>query len=90
MAELREMACPQCEQANHPKSTSDGILEYRCRSCGLVYCGPCGCDTGEHEELVPAPTGTGTAPALPDGWRMTERAPVIESGSAAISRAGGC
>lgn len=90
MAEFREMACPQCEQANHPKSTTDGILEYRCRSCGLVYYGPCGCDTGEHEARVPAPAITSAAPSLPEGWRMTEPVLVAENGAAAISRTGGC
>jgi rubredoxin len=90
MAELREMACPECEQANHPRSTLDGIQEYRCRSCGLVYYGPCGCDTGRDEEHVSAAANTEAAPALSDGWRMTMPTAVVENGAAATSHAGGC
>ena len=90
MAELREMACPQCEQANHPKSAADGILAYRCRACGLVYYGPCGCDTRERDARIPAPVSATSPPPLPEGWRMTERVTVIGNGVAAAHHAGGC
>jgi hypothetical protein len=57
MAEMRIIKCPECEAANHPLAVVEGIQEFRCRSCGLLYYGPCGCDTvhrvhGRVEERV--------------------------------------
>jgi len=44
MSELRTMSCPTCDATNQPLAVVDGVQEYRCRSCGLVFYGPCGCD----------------------------------------------
>jgi hypothetical protein len=87
MAEMREMGCPECEKLNHPKSIAEGILEYRCRSCGLVYYGPCGCDTAGPVSAVRAASG---AAPLPEGWRMSGRLTVADPGAATPSFAGGC
>ena len=45
MPEMRRMQCPSCETDNVPLAVVDGITEYRCRECGLVFYGPCGCIT---------------------------------------------
>lgn len=39
------MSCPSCAEVGQPLAVVDGVSEYRCRSCGMVYYGPCGCDT---------------------------------------------
>jgi hypothetical protein len=45
MSEMRTISCPSCETTNHALAAVDGIQEFRCHTCGLVYYGPCGCDT---------------------------------------------
>ncbi len=45
MAEMHTIDCPSCETENQPRAAVDGLQEYRCQACGLVYYGPCGCDT---------------------------------------------
>ena len=90
MAELRKMDCPQCEQANHPKSITDGIQEFRCRSCGVVYYGPCGCDTNGRDVRAARPIASYEAPTLAEGWRMSERVALVENGAATRHRPGGC
>jgi hypothetical protein len=40
---MQNMDCPACQAANQPVAIVDGVREYRCPSCGLVYYGPCGC-----------------------------------------------
>lgn len=45
MAEMHTIDCPSCETGNQPRTAVDGLQEYRCAACGLVYYGPCGCDT---------------------------------------------
>ena len=45
MAEMRTLNCPACEAPNQPVTVAEGVEEYRCRACGLVYVGPFGCDT---------------------------------------------
>jgi len=56
MAEMHTISCPSCDASNQPRAAVDGIQEYRCRVCGLVYYGPCGCDT-VHDDVVGAPVG---------------------------------
>lgn len=88
MAEMRTLNCPQCARENQPTSAVEGIEEYRCRSCGLVYYGPCGRDTSEV-----ATSGTSAlAPRheLADDWRMSRTALRVENGAQAKSRPGGC
>ncbi len=88
MAEMRTLNCPQCAGDNQPLSAVDGIEEYRCRSCGLVYYGPCGCDTSD------AASSSTSAPAaryeLAGDWRMSRTALRVENGARAMSRPGGC
>jgi hypothetical protein len=47
VAEMRTLHCPSCNEANQPSTVVEGIEEYRCRACGLVYYGPSGCDTSD-------------------------------------------
>ena len=56
MAEMHTISCPSCDASNQPRAAVDGIQEYRCRVYGLVYYGPCGCDT-VHDDVVGAPVG---------------------------------
>jgi len=88
MAEMRTLSCPSCESSNQPRSAVDGIEEYRCRTCGMVYYGPCGCDTVHEtrEEAVSAVEDS----ALAGDWQMAGLAIKVENGSAAQSRPGGC
>ncbi len=44
MAEMRTRECPACAMPNQPLAVAEGIEEYRCRACGVLYYGPCGCD----------------------------------------------
>ena len=44
MSEMHTISCPSCDTDNQPRAAVDGIQEYRCRVCGMVYYGPCGCD----------------------------------------------
>ena len=90
MAELLKMDCPQCAQANHPKSIKDGIQEFRCRSCGMVYYGPCGCDTNGRDARATRPISSHEVPALPEDWRISEPVTVVKYGSATPYHAGGC
>lgn len=43
MAEMCAMDCPRCRAASQPLAVVDGIMEYRCHGCGLVFYKPCGC-----------------------------------------------
>ena len=52
MAEMHTISCPSCETNNQPLTAVDGIQEYRCSACGMVYYGPCGCDV-THADAVP-------------------------------------
>lgn len=69
MAEMRNIPCPSCETANQPLAAVDGIEEYRCRACGLVYYGPCGCDT-THKTLEEARLAANDV-ALEGDWQTT-------------------
>lgn len=68
MSEMRRVACPSCSVENHPLGVTDGIQQYRCRDCGLVYYGPCGCDI-VHDETVAAVQVVENA--LHDDWQMS-------------------
>jgi len=88
MAEMRTLNCPQCAGDNQPLSAVDGIEEYRCRSCGLVYYGPCGCDTTG--AATSATSGLAPRHELAGDWRMSRTALRVENGAHAMSRPGGC
>jgi len=89
MAEMRILSCPQCEQSNHPKSVVDGIEEYRCRACGIVYYGPCGCDTGARDGYA-ALREMPALPLLHEDWNMAEPVRVLQYGASSRLRPGGC
>jgi len=88
MAEMRTIDCPQCTRDNQPLSAVDGIEEYRCRACGLVYYGPCGCDTsGVSASATLAPAARHE---LAGDWRMSRTALSVDNGAQATPRPGGC
>ena len=90
MAEMRNIDCPSCEKTNQPKAMVDGIEEYRCSCCGLVYYGPCGCDT-VHETVDEAREALEAAESvLPADWEMSTPQVTVENGASALSRPGGC
>jgi len=88
MAEMRTLNCPQCARETQPVSAVDGIEEYRCRSCGLVYYGPCGCDTSG--AATSADSALAPRNELAGDWRMSRTALSVENGAQATSRPGGC
>ncbi len=71
MSDMRTMECPGCESANQPLSAVDGIREYRCRGCGMVYYGPCGCDVVYESHAEAEAAAEAGTPALDEGWQMT-------------------
>jgi len=77
MSEMRTMSCPTCDAANQPLAVVDGVQEYRCRSCGLVFYGPCGCDVTYADAEV-AGTGEASVPGLGGDWQM--KVPPAEAG----------
>jgi hypothetical protein len=68
MSEMRRVACPSCSGENHPFGVIDGIQQYRCRDCGLVYYGPCGCDIVHDEPVVAVEA---VQDPLRDDWQMS-------------------
>jgi len=88
MAEMRTLNCPQCARVNHPLGVVEGIEEYRCRSCGLVYYGPCGCDTSAG--ATSGASAFADRHELAGDWRMSRTALRVENGAQATSRPGGC
>lgn len=60
MSQMRTTECPSCGTANQPQSVVNDTEQFRCRSCGMVYYGPYGCDDKEDS---PAP--------LEGDWPMT-------------------
>ena len=87
MAEMRTILCPSCERANQPLAAVDGIEEYRCHSCVLVYYGPCGCDTA-HDTLEEARKAAAET-ALSGDWQTTVP-PVDAEGLSSSSKDPGC
>ena len=84
MSELRHLKCPSCEVDNQPLAVIDGIEEYRCYSCGLVFYGPCGCDIDHSQPAKKAEE----AEEL-DDWQMSRLiAPV--HGASAVHKYPGC
>jgi hypothetical protein len=85
MAEMRTIPCPSCDWANQPLVAMDGIEEYRCHSCGLVYYGPCGCDTvyetvdeaktAAAEDTLSADWQTTVPPVEAQGWSSEAQHP---------------
>jgi len=83
VSELRHINCPSCAVDNVPLAVVDGIEEYRCHSCGIVFYGPCGCDI-EH----PQSAGGSGRGQLGD-WEMSRvLAPV--DGASAVKKYPGC
>ena len=92
MAEMRNRPCPTCRAVNAPRAVNDGVEEYRCRGCGLVYYGPCGCDTAPGDSAGLA--GTVAAAAAPvavlrGDWQMTTP-PTDTNRVAAVKKYPGC
>jgi hypothetical protein len=85
MAEMRTLNCPACEGANQPLAVAEGIEEYRCRACGLVYYGPCGCDTGF--DTVGEATSSGSR--MPEDFEM-QRPMLAVSNASSMQRFPGC
>jgi hypothetical protein len=85
MAEMRNLRCPACDTVNQPFSLTEGVEEYRCRGCGVVYCGPCGCDT-VHDEPVRM---VSRAAVLPSDWQMTAPAVAVVHASS-VAKFPGC
>jgi ribosomal protein L37AE/L43A len=90
MAEMRNLNCPSCERTNQPRAMVDGIEEYRCSSCGMVYYGPCGCDTVHEAVETALEVRESAEQRLPADWAMSAPAVKVENGAAALSRPGGC
>jgi hypothetical protein len=86
MSEMRRVACPSCGDENHPLGVIDGIQQYRCRGCGMVYYGPCGCDI-VHDE--PAAMVQVVESRLDDDWQMS-RPVVFGNDAAGVMRYPGC
>jgi hypothetical protein len=86
MSEMRRVACPSCSDENHPLGVIDGIQQFRCRSCGMVYYGPCGCDVVHDETaLTLQPIET----RQDDDWQMSR--PFVHTQDAAgVMRYPGC
>jgi hypothetical protein len=98
MSEMRTISCPSCETANQPLAAVDGMQEYRCHTCGLVYYGPCGCDTTHAvaaEARVTSEAGSTSGPtggcviAVGDDWQTTTP-PVEARDKAAVQAYPGC
>ena len=89
MAEMRNLNCPSCERANQPMSVAEGIEEYRCGGCGLVYYGPCGCDTAV-ETRAEAVAEVSEKAQLGGDWEMSSAEKEIKDAAAAQKRPGGC
>lgn len=98
MSEMRTISCPSCETGNQPRAAVDGIQEYRCRSCGLVYYGPCGCDTTDSAATKAQATSetaatrglTGACTVVCGGDWETVTPPVDARDRAATSAHPGC
>jgi len=84
MPEMRHIACPSCTGDNVPLAVVNGIEEYRCRACGLVYYGPCGCDT-DHA----APAAKGENGHLTGDWEMS-LVPASVEGAGDAAKYQGC
>jgi rubredoxin len=98
MSEMHTISCPSCETANQPQAAVDGIQEYRCHSCGLVYYGPCGCDTTDSSAAKAQATSetaamrrlSGACTVVCAGDWETATPPVETRDRAAISAHPGC
>jgi hypothetical protein len=86
MSEMRTMNCPTCDAANQPLAVVDGVQEYRCRSCGLVFYGPCGCDVTYADA---AGTGEKGEAELGGDWQM-KVPPAEGNGGPGVAKYPGC
>ena len=89
MSEMRTINCPSCETVNQPLAAVDGIQEFRCRDCGLVYYGPCGCDTTHAAAADKDVSVEANEARLAGDWQMT-RPPVDARDKAAVQVYPGC
>lgn len=84
MSELRHIKCPSCTVDNVPLAVVDGIEEFRCYSCGLVFYGPCGCDIDHSQSAKKALSGDEL-----DKWQMS-RVLAPTDGASAVKKYPGC
>jgi transcription initiation factor TFIIIB Brf1 subunit/transcription initiation factor TFIIB len=82
MPEMRHINCPSCQTDNVPLAVVEGIEEYRCRACGLVFYGPCGCDIGHSKPAKQADDHLGD-------WQMS-RVATPAHGASAVRKYPGC
>ena len=47
MSKMPTMACPACSAVNGPLGVVNETVQYRCRSCGMVFYSPACCETEE-------------------------------------------
>jgi hypothetical protein len=87
MPEMRRIDCPSCTAGNVPLAVVDGIEEYRCRKCGLVYYGPCGCDIDR--SAPPEAPAQRRADRLHGDWQMS-RVPPRTEGAVGVPKYPGC
>jgi uncharacterized Zn finger protein len=90
MAEMRNLECPSCERSNQPIAVLEGIEEYRCGSCGMVYYGPCGCDTAVETRAEAVEAAEAEKAELASDWEMSAREKVIEEPAKSQTQPGGC
>ena len=89
---MRNRECPACDNVNAPHAVVDGVQEYRCGSCGLVYYGPCGCDTSHDQSgpaTEPAAAEVVQPAALHGDWEMTTP-PSDARGGSGVKNYPGC
>ncbi len=84
MSEMRHIKCPSCECDNVPRAVIDGMSEYRCRACGLVFYGPCGCDI-DHTQKVEKTADD----SLLGDWQTASVVVPVE-GASGVKRYPGC
>ena len=70
-SEMRSMKCPECSTGNRPFSVVNETEQYRCKSCGMVYYSPVGCETGPavpsaDKKPEPVKPAAPAAPITPD------------------------
>lgn len=83
------MSCPSCAADNVPLAVVDGITEYRCRDCGLVFYGPCGCVTADAAGAVAAQQAAEAQAERLGDWQMaTPKADIDQP--AGVRRFTGC
>jgi CRP/FNR family transcriptional regulator, cyclic AMP receptor protein len=67
-SDMHTMPCPECETANRPLAVVNETEQYRCRSCGMVYYTPVGCETGP---VRPSSGVPGPETLLGENWEAS-------------------